>query len=260
MECKNCKNTLLDNSLFCNVCGARVIRNRLTVKNLFQHFAEEFLNYDNLFLKTIRHLFLKPSEVIENYVTGTRKKYLNPVSFFAITLTLSGISVLVLQKFYPNAIDFNSFYTESVSQEVMTKFMSASLEYNSFIYSAMIPFLAIMSFTVFWNKKYNLTEHIVMYLYTMSLISLTSIILGQLSLFFKPSLYTSVSLLVFILAFIYHCFLYTKLFKLSALQLVFKILLFIPVFIIFYFMFSIVLFVLFMLTGSVSLQDFAPPN
>jgi len=260
MDCKNCENTLLEKSDYCNFCGARVIRNRLTVKNLFQHFAEEFLNYDNRFLKTIRHLFTKPSEVIENYVTGTRKKYLNPMSFFAITLTLSGISVLVLQKFYSNAIDFNSFYTENVSQEVMTKFMSASLEYNSFIYSAMIPFFAIMSFAVFWNKKYNLTEHIVMYLYTMSLLSLTSIVLGQLCLFFKPSLYTSTSLLVFILAFIYHCFLYKKLFKLSVLQLVFKILLFIPVFIIFYLIFSIVLFILFMLTGSVSLQDFAPPN
>lgn len=260
MECKNCQNILQEQSDYCNICGARVIRNRLTVKNLFQHFAEEFLNYDNRFLKTIRHLFIKPSEVIENYVNGTRKKYLNPMSFFAITLTLSGISVLVLQKFYPNAIDFNNFYTTNVSQEVMSKIMTASLEYNSFIYSAMIPFFAIMSFVVFWNKKYNLTEHIVMYLYTMSLLSLVSIFIGQLFLFVRPDLYTTISPMIFILAFIYHSFLFRKLFKLSILQLSYKILLFIPVFLISYILFSILFFILLMLTGSVSLQDFTPQN
>jgi len=260
MECKNCQNILQEQSDYCNICGARVIRNRLTIKNLFQHFVEEFLNYDNRFLKTVRHLFTKPSEVIENYVNGTRKKYLNPMSFFAITLTLSGISVLVLQKFYPNAIDFNNFFSTNVSQEVMTKIMRVSLEYNSFLYSAMIPFFALMSFVVFWNKKYNLTEHIVMYLYTMSLLSLASIFIGQLCLFVRPDLYTTISPMIFILAFIYHSFLYKKLFKLSILQLSYKILLFIPAFLTFYLIFSILLFILLMLTGSISLQDFAPQN
>ena len=75
MECKNCSSQLQENDDYCNSCGAKVIRNRLTLKNLFEHFGEEFLNYDNKFLRTFIRLFRKPEDVIGSYINGTRKKY-----------------------------------------------------------------------------------------------------------------------------------------------------------------------------------------
>lgn len=52
MNCKNCKTSLSDESDYCNSCGGKIIRNRLTIRNLFEHFSEEFLNYDNKLFQT----------------------------------------------------------------------------------------------------------------------------------------------------------------------------------------------------------------
>lgn len=82
MDCKNCNIPLTVTDDFCRSCGAKVIRNRLTLKNLFAHITETFFNYDNKLLKTILHLFTKPDYVIDSYVKGVRKKYINPISFF----------------------------------------------------------------------------------------------------------------------------------------------------------------------------------
>ena len=63
MACENCETPLTTESDFCNHCGAKVIRNRLTLKNLFAHFGEQFLNYNNKFIQTIIYLFKKPEDV-----------------------------------------------------------------------------------------------------------------------------------------------------------------------------------------------------
>ena len=89
MNCKNCNLLISDKDNFCNSCGAKVIRNRLTIKSLFEDFSEQFLNYDNKFLQTFLHLFTKPEVVIDGYINGTRKKYVNVISYFAIALTLA---------------------------------------------------------------------------------------------------------------------------------------------------------------------------
>ena len=82
MECKNCSNQLSTNSDFCNSCGAKVIRNRLTLKNIFEHIIETFFNYDNKLLRTFIDLFKKPEKVIDGYINGVRKRYVNPISYF----------------------------------------------------------------------------------------------------------------------------------------------------------------------------------
>ena len=86
MDCKNCSFLIQENDNFCPSCGGKVIHNRLTIKNLFEHFSEQFLNYDNKFLQTFIHLFTKPEVVIGGYINGTRKKYVNAISFFAISV------------------------------------------------------------------------------------------------------------------------------------------------------------------------------
>ena len=100
MKCKNC-NTLLDEqSDYCNICGARAIRNRLTIKNLFEHFSEQFLNYDNKFLQTFITLFKRPESVIGGYIEGTRKRYVNVITYFSIAIMITGVEYFILNKFF----------------------------------------------------------------------------------------------------------------------------------------------------------------
>ena len=132
MNCKNCNTNLTSDSDYCNKCGGKIIRNRLTIKNLFQHFSETFLNYDNKFLQTVKNLFLKPEDVIGSYVDGTRKKYINPISFFAISLTISGVYLLIFKKFFYNYMDASSLYEDENMRRMFDASKDTIFEYNSF--------------------------------------------------------------------------------------------------------------------------------
>ncbi len=98
MNCKNCNTELSEQDQYCKSCGGKVIRKRLTLKNLFEHLSETFFNYDNKLLRTIVTLFKQPTVVTDNYINGVRKRYVDPISFFGLALTLSGLSTFIIKK------------------------------------------------------------------------------------------------------------------------------------------------------------------
>ena len=99
MQCKNCHYRLSEDNSYCSQCGGKIIRNRLTLKNLFEHISETFFNYDNKLFRTLRDLTLRPHVVIDDYVSGIRMRYVNPISLFALRLTRAGLSWFIMQKF-----------------------------------------------------------------------------------------------------------------------------------------------------------------
>lgn len=259
MNCKNCKTELLELDDYCKSCGGRVIRKRLTFKNLFSHLSETFFNYDNKLLRTFICLFKIPEDVIAGYIDGVRKKYINPISFFGLALTLSGLSIFILKKFYIDYIDFSGFYDGlNVPEDFMSNTTSNSLEYNSLIYAFLIPLFALLSWIVFINRKYNFTEHVIIYLYSISLWTIILVFLVQFVLFFIPDEYFFFSLLSWPMMFLYHCYILKRIFKLSFGQLLLKALFFIALFLMSYFALSIVSVLIMFATGVLDLNDFAP--
>lgn len=263
MNCKNCDTTLTQESKYCYLCGGKIIRKRLTLKNLFQHLSETFFNYDNKLLQTIISLFVNPHLVIDSYVKGVRKKYINPISFFAINLTISGVYIFIFQKYYRDLL-LSAFKVNTDVPEVQTKInemiFSLVFDYSSILNSAFIPIIALISFIVFINKKYNYTEHIVVYLYTMSLFSIVTSVVTLIIVVINPKFYATTSGILYVLALIYHCLLLKKLFKLNGKQLLLKTLLFIPIFLVAYLIMIIVVFGLGFAVSDLTLQDFAPKN
>ncbi|WP_084203527.1 DUF3667 domain-containing protein [Psychroserpens damuponensis] len=264
MTCKNCNNQLPANSDYCNMCGGRVIRKRLTFKNLFEHFSETFFNYDNKLLRTFIDLFKKPEIVIDSYVQGVRKRYVNPVSFFGIILTINGLNVFLISKFFKKHLQASQFVgdLESAENEATRKIMEMtsdlSLEYASLLFSLLIPIGALVSLIVFYNKKYNYTEHVILYLYSMSVYSIISVVFGLIVFLTFPEKYMFFASAMYLFIFIYHCYIHTRLFKLSAKQLILKTLLFLVIGFIIYIGFSILGVITLLLSGAVDLQDFAP--
>ena len=264
MECKNCSITLTADSSYCNMCGAKIIRKRLTLKNLFEHISETFFNYDNKLLRTFVDLFKKPEIVIGTYVEGVRMRYVNPISFFGVSLTLTGLSIFIIKKFYLEYLDFSSMFSSEMYNDVATKQMienqtALTFEYGSLLQSAMIPFMALISFIVFYNKHYNFTEHIILYLYSMSAIMILSVVVGQIILFIAPDQYITFAFLVYLLMFIYYLFSLKRIFKLNLKQLTLKTLLFFIVAFMAYIGFSIIAAIIMFATGAFNPQDFAPP-
>ena len=91
-----------------------------------------------------------------------------------------------------------------------------SLEYSSLIYASMIPIFALMSWVLFLNKRYNYTEHLVTYMYSMSTYSITSVIFGLVVLIIAPNYYITFGMSLYVIALFYHCFLLKRLFKTSV--------------------------------------------
>jgi len=143
MNCKNCNTELQEQDDYCTSCGGKVIRNRLTFKNLFEHLSETFFNYDNKLLRTFIKLFSNLDEVIGSYIDGVRKKYVNPISYLGIALTLTGI-VLYLMKKSKLEVDYDLF-NQGLSQNYMTKIQSLTTEYSSLIFISYIPLFVLAS-------------------------------------------------------------------------------------------------------------------
>src|SRR5690606_26236828 len=137
---------------YCGSCGGKVIRNRLTIKNLFADFSQQFLNYDNTFLKTFIALFKKPEDVIGGYINGTRKKYVNAITYFAIALTLSGLQIFILNKFFPEVMNLKSMSLEGM-EDMQQDNMAFMQEYQSILYMLMVPVYALISKFVFLKFK-----------------------------------------------------------------------------------------------------------
>ncbi|MDO1499888.1 DUF3667 domain-containing protein [Winogradskyella maritima] len=199
MKCKNCQKDIIEESDYCNYCGARVVRNRLTIGNLISHFSEEFLNYDNRFIQTFKNLFVKPEDVIRSYIDGTRKKYVNVISYFAIAITISGLQLFLLQRFFPESLSF-----DSISQPGLEEFNKGVFnfvrEYQSLAMMLNVPIYALISRIVFIRErqfKYNYTEHLVIFMYLLAQLSMVNVILtiigamfgfemGEMSILFGP--------------------------------------------------------------------------
>jgi len=156
MQCKTCDYSLKPDFRYCPNCGAKVIRKRLTLKNIGQDISFQVFNLDNTLLRTIHHLFSKPQEVIESFIGGTRKRYMNPVSFFAIAITLSGVLFFVLRNVYHINL------TDSSVGETATADMNFIFDYQGLLSYLTMPLYALMTWVLFLDKKkLNYTEHLV---------------------------------------------------------------------------------------------------
>lgn len=180
INCKNCKKALSIDSSYCNACGGRVVRNRLTFRNLFEHITETFFNFDNKLLRTFIDLFIKPERVIVGYISGVRRQYVNPISYLALVLTVGGLYIIVLNKFFPDALaGMSNPYGVKGQEKIVKNTMSIMSEYYSIVMVLFVPVYALFSRLVFINRKeYNYTEHIVMAMYIIAQFSLVSSILN----------------------------------------------------------------------------------
>ncbi|WP_452219482.1 DUF3667 domain-containing protein [Lacinutrix salivirga] len=231
MACKNCNLSLNKTDNFCNSCGAKVIRNRLTINNLFSDFSAQFLNYDNKFLQTFIKLFTKPEDVICNYINGTRKKYVNVISYFAIAITLSGFQMFILNKFFPELMDM-SMYAQEGMEEFQNKNMAFIQDYQSFIFMLLVPIYALFSKVIFFDKKeYNYTEHLVINMYSSAHVSIFSTFI--ILLFIGIGIdFAIISMLTIPIQIIYFAYTFKRIYKLSSGQTFLKTSLFILVLII----------------------------
>ncbi|MFD1063963.1 DUF3667 domain-containing protein [Winogradskyella litorisediminis] len=231
MNCKNCNKPLLDTQKYCDECGAKVIKNRLTPTVLVHQINEEFISIDNKFLQTFVNLYKNPEDVINRYIDGTRKRYINVLQYFAIGLTLAGIQFYIMQRFFPEQFDFSNIFNQEINesnqsfQEKLNEVLGDGGNFQSFAYIISVPFSAISTwltyrFTGF--KKFNFTEHVVINLYYSGQIIITTSIFYIITSVLGIGLIYS-STIISITTFFYQCYVFKKVTNESSLETFAKI-------------------------------------
>ena len=232
MNCKNCNTSLNSEQRYCFECGAKVIKNRLTVKNLSADFSSQFLSYDNKLLTTYIDLFRRPEDVIDGYINGTRKKYINVVQYLAISITLLGLQYFIIntispEYFLPEPNEFDELLRKHYPKEALeflNKFARSMNEYLGLIYIIGLPFSALISWIVFYTERvHNFTEHIVinMYVTAQYIISSAVLYLACFALGINISVLITVVTTLYIL---YFGFVFYKLYRLSFPALILRFL------------------------------------
>lgn len=261
MNCKNCEKQLVNADNFCGGCGAKVIQNRLTVGIILDEMKQGFFNIDSSRpIRTFIDLFKRPEVVIDGYIKGTRKKFIHAFGYFTIAITLSGLFYFVAFKFFPEAMGeaFNFMNQSQEEVEAVRKIQKVMFEYQSAMFFAFIPFFALISWLVFFNKKkYNFAEHLVLNLYTYAQISICTVLL-YFATVWNVGLFKYTMLLSMPLQIVIYTYVAKRVFSLNIKQTLIKTLYFLVIGGFFYILFSMVLFVILLLTGVVELNDFLP--
>lgn len=261
MNCKNCNSELSQKDNFCNECGAKIIKERITLKSLFSNLLDA-LGWDSNFFITLRFLLYKPQTVLKEYINGTRKKYTNPFTFFAISLA---ISLFVFNQYSEQFIQMsttanlqqvekidNISFSDNSNEnkgfnmlgyknqaEFQKAIMEFQLKYYNLISFLYLPLFTLMAFFVF-RKPYNYGEHLVINTYILAVTTFLGVLL------FIFSLLTKINILFYatFFTFLYYSYVYKKLYELSFGRLLLKILKFLGVLFIFFILSIIIGFVI----------------
>jgi len=230
MDCKNCDQLLHVSNHYCSNCGAPVVMNRLTFKQIIHEFSERYLSFDNKFLITFIALFKCPQLVINGFIDGLRTKYVNPVTYAIIAVTVSGFSVYLIKKgFYGDVISQAVAQTETNDKVPfdMRAYMEGVFDYQNIIFFLSIPILGIISKIVFYDhKKFNIAETSLIYTYTYSQFTIVSFLLSIILVLLFGIDYGVYSFITFPLMIGYHAYALKKVFELSWSQLFLKLFLF----------------------------------
>lgn len=72
----------------CDICGRKVVKERLTLKLLFTQFLDTTFSLDKGFIYTFWHMLIKPKKPIISYLEGFRKPYSAPAKYLVVTITV----------------------------------------------------------------------------------------------------------------------------------------------------------------------------
>tara|TARA_R100000935_G_scaffold58576_1_gene96339 strand:+ start:24590 stop:25414 length:825 start_codon:yes stop_codon:yes gene_type:complete len=248
MECKNCKQQLQEKDQYCSICGAKLISHRLTLRNAWGEFQDRFLNIDNTFFKTYIHLFKNPVAVIGGYIEGMRKRYINVFSYFAIALTLTGIQIFIVRRFYPESLELPFGIGANLPESYEN--MDWIYDFISIITLINLPIYALVArLTFIGHKKYNYAEQLVIMTYIFSQYSISSFPIILIAVAAGVNYYV-LGYVVFIPLFIYTAYVYTKLYQLSWNQIFLRGLILIAVIIVCLLLISILQFLVLISNGG----------
>jgi len=183
--CPNCGKAATGK--YCSNCGFRIEKKRISVKLLLSTFLASLYHIEFKYFKTIKNLFLRPIEFIQEYIHGQRRQYYNPIKYFLINtgLNIGVITYYNIQRI-ENSINNPGAYDTT---DQSNYFMNSLVEnYAQFLYIAIIPFCILGAVWVYRSYKYNVAEQATAFFYMGGQMSLIAIPFNAITYFYHPFL------------------------------------------------------------------------
>ena len=170
VACKACGNTFKGN--YCNKCGQKLM-GRFSFSYLWQWLREEIFEIDRGLLLTFYELWVRPGKMVLDYIGGNTKKYYGPLKYLIFWTAI----FLFTASFMPQGpggalkipiaqLIFNDHQVLSESGiDDFSKLVVQLMVGNVNIYVlVIIPFVADIAY-LFYRKKFNFTEHVILFTY-----------------------------------------------------------------------------------------------
>ncbi len=216
-SCRNCNQMLYHGHDYCPKCGSKWITKRLTINTITREFFDRYLGTDNVLISTFKALILQPEIVIDNYIKGQRKRFVNPINWYLISLTLIGLQMFILKNFFPELLNLVDI-SETNELELFNYFY----DYLGALTSLFLPLYAFTGWLVFLDiRKYNFVEHLILFVYAFGLLNMVTVIFTPLMIVLDIS-YGATSIPISLISVIQIGWYYKRIFKLSLGQTVLK--------------------------------------
>lgn len=259
MTCKNCQEPLEEAYHFCPNCGARIVYNRITFKKLLKQFTGWLFDLDNAFVRTFTGMLSQPERVIRGYISGVRKKYMSPLSFMTIAITMAGFMVFMIQRLYQGEIDL-TMGAQEINPEFSQTWTDISFEFNAFFFILNLPILALPAYLFINRVNYNFAEYLVVFVYTMCQWVILTFPINLIAMFIDIKTYLFVNQSFSLLLLVYCLYVLQRLNGFGFWGMAGRSLLYLILAVILFFILIGGIMGLLFLTGTLDLESLRPPE
>ncbi|MBX2955509.1 MAG: DUF3667 domain-containing protein [Cyclobacteriaceae bacterium] len=187
--CKNCSFEF--SGFYCPSCGQKVVKTPLNFLSILNYLRGLF-EFDKGFFHTFYILFRNPRILISDYLDGKSRPYNNPVRFYFSVIIFIYLTE-VIYRFYESKQLEKEFALSDIDDQLVYTFNALNLE---------LALFTVLFNYVFLKSKFNITEHIVIMLYQLSMyyfLTLISVLLFYFGLLENFAGQTLMILLIFVI-------------------------------------------------------------
>lgn len=151
--CLNCSQPLQGN--YCIHCGQSAKSHRFTLKHVFSHdFLHAIFHFDKGLFFSVKELFTRPGHTTREYINGKRVSHINYFSMLVLLIMAFSLVEDITPFHYTDLGD---------GQEDILKAIDSMLrEHPKFIFLAIIPFEAAISYLIFRKAEQNYSENFIL--------------------------------------------------------------------------------------------------
>ena len=214
--CQNCE--FQYNGNHCPSCGQTFREGRFTIGESIGWFFDKLFNLEKGLFHTIKELGLNTNEMLTKYFSKATVTYMHPFRFAFLLATISAILTVYSGTFDSSSImqfseGWNNYELEkkasTAQMEKGIEVLETIKKYFAFILLINIPIYALASFLIYYKRRLNFTEHLILNCYALGFSLLISLPLFLLMLADNGlAIYSFLNPIITILsfAFIYHKF------------------------------------------------------